>query len=330
MISPTVALAWFALGSVVTAVVAWPRTGLAARAVRRLRRSDSVLAEDVLKRLFHQPRVSLRELARAVAVAEERARRAVARLVAAGLVGEAPDGLALTEQGRVRALQIVRAHRLWERYLADRTGVAEVEWHEEAEREEHRLTPADAERLAARMGRPLVDPHGDPIPDPGGEVVDLGGEPLAGLGIGETAEVVHLEDEPAEPYRRLVEAGLAPGEHLTVIGRESSGLRVELSGASTILNPDEVEAVTVRRSPAVATGRRLSSLRVGETARVMALAPALHGPQRRRLVDLGFVPGTRVEAELASAAGDPVAYRVRGALIALRHDQANLIVVEAA
>lgn len=330
MVSPAVALALFALGSATVAAVAWPRTGLAARAARRrLRRSDAVLAEDVLKRLFHQPTVALAELARGLEVPEGRVSRAVAGLHASGLVSPGPEGFLLTDGGRARALELVRAHRLWERYLADRTGVAEVEWHEEAEREEHRLTRAEAERLAARMGRPLVDPHGDPIPDQG-EVAVMDGVPLATLRVGETAEIVHLEDEPTTPYRRLVEAGLAPGEHVTVIGRETGGVRLEWSGTSTILDPDEIEAVTVRRAPGGPQGRRLSSLRVGESARVIALAPALHGPQRRRLVDLGFVPGTNVEAELSSASGDPIAYRVRGALIALRRDQANLIVVEAA
>ena len=51
------------------------------------------------------------------------------------------------------------------------------------------------------------------------------------------------------------------------------------------------------------------------------------GDQRRRLMDLGLIPGTEVTAELVSPLGDPVAYRVRGSLIALRRDQARLIVI---
>lgn len=45
----------------------------------------------------------------------------------------------------------------------------------------------------------------------------------------------------------------------------------------------------------------------------------------RRLADLGFVPGTRVACELVSPAGDPVAYRVRGTLIALRRRDAGYV-----
>ena len=47
----------------------------------------------------------------------------------------------------------------------------------------------------------------------------------------------------------------------------------------------------------------------------------------RRLAELGFLPGTRVECELVSPAGDPAAYRIRGALIALRSAEASGVTV---
>ncbi|HAY83830.1 MAG TPA: hypothetical protein DCY42_02590 [Chloroflexi bacterium] len=45
-------------------------------------------------------------------------------------------------------------------------------------------------------------------------------------------------------------------------------------------------------------------------------------------MDLGLLPGTLVEAEISSPLGDPVAYRVRDSLIALRREQARCIQVE--
>jgi DtxR family Mn-dependent transcriptional regulator len=90
--------------------------------------------------------------------------------------------------------------------------------------------------------------------------------------------------------------------------------------------------VTVERLPegeaATGTVRTLADADRGEPVRVVAIAPACQGPQRRRLLDLGVVPGTTVTAELVSASGDPVAYRIRGALIALRREQASWIEVE--
>jgi DtxR family Mn-dependent transcriptional regulator len=69
----------------------------------------------------------------------------------------------------------------------------------------------------------------------------------------------------------------------------------------------------------------LDQLRPGERAKVVALSAACRGPERRRLLDLGFVPDTEVEIEMSSPLGDPVAYRVRGSVVALRSEQARLI-----
>ena len=60
----------------------------------------------------------------------------------------------------------------------------------------------------------------------------------------------------------------------------------------------------------------LSALRPGESGRVHHL---LHrGPMRRRLRDLGFIEGTSVRCLGRSPGGDPSAYLIRGAVIAIR------------
>ncbi|HYG35582.1 MAG TPA: FeoA family protein, partial [Clostridia bacterium] len=74
----------------------------------------------------------------------------------------------------------------------------------------------------------------------------------------------------------------------------------------------------------------LTTLRPGQCAKVKGLSPACRGAERRRLLDLGFVAGTKVEVEMVSPGGDPTAYRVRGTLVALRREQAGLIRVESA
>jgi DtxR family Mn-dependent transcriptional regulator len=69
----------------------------------------------------------------------------------------------------------------------------------------------------------------------------------------------------------------------------------------------------------------LSTLKSGETGKVIRISRFCRGSQRRRLMDLGIVPGTEITMELASASGDPKAYKIRGAVIALRKEQADLI-----
>ncbi len=70
---------------------------------------------------------------------------------------------------------------------------------------------------------------------------------------------------------------------------------------------------------------RLSCLPVGRCGMVVAVEGG--GLMRRRLLDLGFVPGTRVEVVRRSPAGDPTAFSIRGALIALRGETARQILV---
>lgn len=77
----------------------------------------------------------------------------------------------------------------------------------------------------------------------------------------------------------------------------------------------------------LATDRRLSDLAPGEQGKVTCILPECQGNERRRLMDLGIVPGTVITAEMKSPGGDPTAYRVRGALIALRKEQARFICI---
>lgn len=67
----------------------------------------------------------------------------------------------------------------------------------------------------------------------------------------------------------------------------------------------------------------LAGLRPGASGTVKAVHST--GLERRRMMDLGIVPGTVIRAEAESPLGDPVAYRIRGALIALRREQAERI-----
>ena len=72
-------------------------------------------------------------------------------------------------------------------------------------------------------------------------------------------------------------------------------------------------------------GYRLSSLSLGQQGEVLHISKASRGSERRRFLDLGILPGTVIKAEMASPSGDPTAYRIREALIALRQEQADQI-----
>ncbi|MEJ2502663.1 MAG: iron dependent repressor, metal binding and dimerization domain protein [Gemmatimonadota bacterium] len=332
------AVVGIALGAAVVVVV-WPERGLLARLRRGRRDTARIRLEDGLKHLLDCERsgrsCTLETMAGRLETSRGVASEVLTRLTDRGLAVATPAGFELTEAGRQYALRILRTHRLWERYLADRTGVPAGQWHAEAERVEHQLSTAEAEALASRLGDPRYDPHGDPIPTAAGEIPARRGTSLSRVDPGTSVVVRHLEDEPREVFDRLVAVGLAPGLTLDVVDRQGEGrMRVRIRGREHTLRAVDVDNVTVERLPAgeTAAGRRrtLDEAERGEAVRVVGIAPACQGPQRRRLLDLGVVPGTEIVPELAGASGDPVAYRIRSALIALRREQARWIEVESA
>ena len=75
--------------------------------------------------------------------------------------------------------------------------------------------------------------------------------------------------------------------------------------------------------------RTLNELRPGESARVRGLLPDDGRNIVSRLMDLGVTRGARVRCLFAAPSGEPRAYRVRGAAIALRREDAGLVCVGA-
>lgn len=315
----------------------WPAWGLFWRWSRGLEASDRVRVEDALKHLwdceYRQHPGTLQSLAGTLGLSGQRAAALVQRLERLELVGREGDRLRLTDEGRRDALRVVRIHRLWERYLADQTGLDAREWHPEAERREHRTSEAEADALAATLGHPRFDPHGDPIPLASGEIPPARGVALTALAVGQDAEIVHVEDEPEAVFAQIAAAGLAPGTRIRVLERSPRRIRLAAETEEVVLAPVVAANLTVQPLAAAAEGppaAALSTIAPGERAEVLGISAACRGLQRRRLLDLGLVPGTVVENELVGPGGDPTAYRIRGALIALRKEQADLVQVRRA
>jgi DtxR family Mn-dependent transcriptional regulator len=98
-----------------------------------------------------------------------------------------------------------------------------------------------------------------------------------------------------------------------------------------VLTPLFASYITVEELPGKAPMTRkyelLSSLGIGERAEIAGISPNCRGQQRRRLMDLGIVPGSPISAEIKSASGDPVGYRVMGTTIGIRKQQADMIFI---
>lgn len=337
MASPEVLLAWGLAALVFLALVVWPDWGLMAR-VRRLRRqSERVLLEDALKYVFdcgykHLP-CRLDNVAGNLHISADKAARLIGRLQDMGLLDTRGPAYQLTDEGRSYALRIIRMHRVWEKYLAEETGIGHAEWHGAADHAEHTLTDRETEALAARLGNPVFDPHGDPIPSARGQIPEPTGCPLTDLQEGEVARITHMEDEPRYVYEQLVALGLYPGIQVYIMDVSDGRITFAAGGEERVLTNVFAAGITVERLGSAETGARrkprsLSALGIGEEALVAGISPSCRGQQRRRLMDLGIVPGTLIRAELHSASGDPTAYRIMGATIGIRRSQADQIWIE--
>ena len=130
----------------------------------------TVAVQDYLKAIYTLEsageRVTTSALAKRMGVSAPSATAMTKRLDELGLVERVPHrGVALTDAGRRGALEVLRHHRLLERYLVDRLGLSLDEVHAEAELLEHALSEELEAKIDAELGFPTHDPHGDPIPN---------------------------------------------------------------------------------------------------------------------------------------------------------------------
>lgn len=312
----------------------WPEWGFFWRWQQARQMTVRVLSEDALKHIYkceaEGRRPTVQSVAGVLHITVDSATDLLSRMESRQLLKRTGSEFLLTPEGRDYALHIIRTHRLWERYLAEKTGFAETEWHGQAERFEHTLSPAEANDLSAQLGYPTHDPHGDPIPTAAGEVIPPQGQPLTAMSIEQPGRIVHLEDEPEAVYAQLVAEGLYPGMEVRLIEFSPQRVRFWANDDEHVLAPIVASNISVmplprREASEAMSGEPLSNLKPGERGKILSLSRACRNIERRRLMDLGIVPGTAITAEMSSPNGDPTAYRIRGALIALRQEQAGLI-----
>ena len=321
---------------IVAGIIIWPDKGILARWKKNKANTKKILIEDALKHLYDfeykNLDCTLHSLAGHLSISGDEVAILSENLQKMDLIISREEKLQLTNKGRSYALKIIRVHRLWEKYLADETGIDERKWHLLAEREEHFIDENAADELANKMGNPAFDPHGDPIPTATGDLPVRKGIPLTELKQGESAKIIHIEDEPLAIYSQILAERLYPGMQIRITETDKERIRFIAEGDEKLLSPLIANNITVTLLHVIKKAkenlRSLSSLKIGEEGVVLEISKACRGQQRRRLMDFGIVPGTKIKAELQSAGKDPTAYYIRGALIALRKDQSDFIIIK--
>jgi len=195
--------------------------------------------ENYLKAIFeileHAERASTSSIAERMGIAPPSVTAMVKKLAELRLVTHEPyQGVKLTRVGEMAAVEIVRHHRLVEKYLAEALGVPWDRVHDEAEKLEHVISEDLEERIDGVLGYPTVDPHGAPIPGRDGTVSRVAARLLSHVDAGESVVVVEVDDRDPALLRYLGDLRLYPGTAVDVV-------RVEPYGGSLVLRVEDRE-----------------------------------------------------------------------------------------
>ena len=301
-----------------------------------LRINEKVIIEDILKQLYHNENSNKEQnvntLTSSLKFNNRRSIHVIEKMALNDLIEIDGDVLRLTSSGRDYALRIVRVHRLWEKYLAEKTGFDKEEWHDRAELKEHEFDHEATNLLARELGNPVYDPHGDPIPTKLGKIKNLKGKFLSNVAVNTVGKIIHIEDEPDVIYKQILAEKIHIGSQIRVVESNKERVMFYAEGEEFVLAPIVAANITIaplKKNVVIEENMiRLSSLQENERAHIIGISKESRGDGRRRLLDLGFVKGTEISVDLLSPMKNPIAYSVKGTSIALRKDQASKILIK--
>jgi DtxR family transcriptional regulator, Mn-dependent transcriptional regulator len=157
------------------------------------------------------------QIAEALAVSGPTVTATLRRLESAKLITRPEGGVALTETGHREAIEVVRRHRLAERFLVDALQLPWDSVHDEACLLEHAMSPRVLEALEQFLDNPSVCPHGHPIPSADGALPEPSGVPLFDLVVGASGLVVRVGEDDDALLSYLGSIGLVPGARVRVL-----------------------------------------------------------------------------------------------------------------
>lgn len=214
----------------------------------------SKAAQDYLKAVYHLGRsgnaVNTNELAEALAVAPATVTGMLKRLSKDGYLAYTPrQGAELTAKGLQVALEIIRHHRLLEKFFVDRLGMDWSQAHHEAETLEHYISEELENILDAAMGFPDCDPQGSPIPTRSGEIRNQSWRMLVEVEPGGLYVVRQVRDSDRELLRYVEKLGLVPGAQVRLIeiGPFDGPVGIEFLGKPMYLGRKAARAIRVER-----------------------------------------------------------------------------------
>jgi ABC-type Mn2+/Zn2+ transport system permease subunit/Mn-dependent DtxR family transcriptional regulator len=219
-----------------------PQRGMVVNAIRRSRRQKTVRDEDVLKgvaRLHEQRNLTHETLATALRISGKELDGSLHRLSRGGSLVHSAAEIGLTSQGLDRAYQLIRAHRLWESFLAREMKLTREQVHAQAEQLEHNLPESFLKEIEEHLEHPRFDPHGSPIPQRPQEDTALSSLEVGARGIITT-------DQPHKDVAvELWKNGLTPNTPFRILDKTEHEIEVDTSSARMKLPVSLAAAVRV-------------------------------------------------------------------------------------
>ena len=216
---------------------------------------ESAVVEEYLEaiyKLHHEGRkLGTTELGKELAVSPASATEMMERLVEKGLAEKSHDrGIALTRKGRKAALELIRKHRISERFLVDVLGMDWKDVHEEACKLEHVLSAEVESRMEALLSKPDTCPHGHPIPDRLGHTVDVPMRRLSSLKSSEKGVIARIAEEKRALLEYLATLGMMPRTAVEVeqVAPFDGPLLVRVKGASYALGREIADKIWVEQT----------------------------------------------------------------------------------
>jgi len=201
--------------------------------------------ENYLKNIYklerRERRVTTSLLSEKLQISAPSVTEMIKKLADEGSVTYTPyKGVELTEEGRKKALRIIRRHRLWELFLVR---VLRFDWDEideEAERLEHSMSEKLERRIDEILGYPERDPHGHAIPTADGTVEDSGHSLLAGIQPGVRIRVARVNDDRPEVLQYMSKLDIGLGTIMTV------DERIEFDGSLRVTIGEKHEFISAK------------------------------------------------------------------------------------
>tara|TARA_B100000674_G_C37950710_1_gene967177 strand:- start:44 stop:700 length:657 start_codon:yes stop_codon:yes gene_type:complete len=150
------------------------------------------------------------------------------------VIYEKYKGVNLSVNGRKKAIEILRKHRLWETFLVNKLGFNWSEVHDVAEQLEHIKSKKLTDKLNRFLKYPKFDPHGEPIPTKNGIIPTTNRITLSEMPVNSKGIIMGVSLDNKEFLEYLTKLNISIGSKVYAIDRISFDQSMKIKINTTI------------------------------------------------------------------------------------------------